>query len=144
MRTSSIHTANPIREVGAIDPIAVTEQIPGRRVVGERFHDLPGCPPRRRMTCNAEVNDRPSMVPENHKTVLPDPTIAGRALPTAMEVWTPGGKVPGSKSIELPAPAFTEPIASRSVQSPGRGSQPPSSSKMRRSGARNPRASPRS
>ena len=61
------HAANPIREVGAIDPVAVTEQIPGCRVVGERFHDLLGCPARRRMTCDVEVNDRPSMMPENHK-----------------------------------------------------------------------------
>jgi hypothetical protein len=61
------HAANPIREVRTIDPVAVTEQIPGRRLVGERFHDLLGGPPRRRMICDVEVNDRPLMVPENHK-----------------------------------------------------------------------------
>ena len=61
------HAANPIREVGAIDPVAVTEQIPGCRVVGGRFHDLLGCPASRRMTCDVEVNDGPLVVPENHE-----------------------------------------------------------------------------
>jgi hypothetical protein len=56
------HATNPIRELGTIDPASVTEQIPGRRVVGERFHDLLGCPALRRMTCDVEVNDGPSIV----------------------------------------------------------------------------------
>jgi hypothetical protein len=61
------HAVNPIREAAAIDPVPVTEQVPGRRVIWKRFHDLLGCPAFRRMTCDVEVNDGPSMVPENHK-----------------------------------------------------------------------------
>ena len=61
------HAANPIHEVGTVDSIAVTEQIPGHRVVRERFHDLLSCPASRRMTCDVEVNDGPLVVPENHE-----------------------------------------------------------------------------
>jgi len=38
------HTANAIPEAGAIDPVAVPEQVPGHRVPRKALYDLLGCP----------------------------------------------------------------------------------------------------
>jgi hypothetical protein len=61
------HAANPIPEVGTMDPISVTEHVPGRCVVRKRFDDLLGRPALRWMTGDVEVNDHPSMVLENQE-----------------------------------------------------------------------------
>ncbi len=61
------HAAYSIREAGTVDPVSVTNQIPGRGVIWERLDDLLRCPTRRRMICDVETSCRPSMVAENRK-----------------------------------------------------------------------------
>ena len=61
------HRLDPTAEVGAVDPISVSEENPRRRVPRECLYDLLSRPPRRRVIGDVEVHDCAPVVSEDYQ-----------------------------------------------------------------------------